>query len=176
MRVYFFIKMRIFLVGMPASGKSFLARKIAEKNKLRFFDTDCLVADKYKTDIADIFAKFGEEAFRQAEQEVLHELLSRDNYIAATGGGLPCFYDNMKQINESGISIYLRTSVGELIRRIGKSDKRPLLKGKNAKELEIYLKNTLEIREKFYLQAKYIVDTELNIDILLSRISRLFKK
>ncbi len=153
---------------MPACGKSALAKEIADKNGIAYFDTDDLIEKKYHLKIADIFNKKGEKEFRKYEKTVLEELLFKDNYVAATGGGLPCFYDNMKKMNDTGITVYLKTPVEILLKRILKSSERPLTNGKDESELRKYLEKTLQEREFYYSEAKYIIDNDTDSEKLKS--------
>ncbi|MCF6184537.1 MAG: AAA family ATPase [Bacteroidales bacterium] len=155
--------MRFFLVGMPGSGKSTAAKKFAELKNIDFFDTDILIEKKYNTIISDIFKIQGENIFRIYEREILNDLLEQDNFIAATGGGLPYFFDNSEKMNDAGITVYLKTNIEVLFQRINDSESRPLIAGKTEKELKKYLSNMLKKRKTFYEKAEYIVDANRSI-------------
>ena len=101
-------KMRIAFVGQMGSGKSFMASKLAEEFNLKSFDLDQMIEKKYNLTINDIFAKYGEDFFRKAEREMLEKVCGIDEiFILATGGGTPCFYDNIKLLREHFLVIYL---------------------------------------------------------------------
>jgi len=155
---------------MPGSGKSVTAGKIAEQKEISFFDTDKLIEEKFQLSVPDIFRDFGEKKFREFEKTILEELiLIEDNFIVATGGGFPCFNNAMNKMNKVGITVYLKASIDSLFQRLRLSDKRPLLFGKNDKELLFYLQETLKEREFFYLSAQYIIDTDKDMkDIIMS--------
>lgn len=159
--------MKLFLIGMPGSGKSTTAREIADLKDIAFYDTDDLIQTKYQMSIPEIFRKSGEKEFRKFERIVLEEIILKDNFIVATGGGLPCFHDNMNKMNNAGITVYLKTSIDILVQRIRLSFDRPLLLGKSDKELSDYLIKLSEYRKPFYLQAKYIIDADQNIKEIL---------
>ena len=80
-------------------------------------------------------------------------------FVVACGGGLPCFFDNMDLMNRTGITIYLRASIDELIRRIDfNKQKRPLIKEKSPEELHDFVETSLRKREIYYNRAKFIFD------------------
>lgn len=156
--------MRIFLIGFMFSGKSTVGKKLASIMGYDFIDTDKYFEDKYKISIFDFFEKFGEEMFRKFEHEILKELIIKENTIISTGGGLPCFNDNMDIINDKGISIYLEMPFKAIINRQKNSkQKRPLLQNKTQEEIEEYLKALLTKREPIYKKSKITIEAQ-NID------------
>lgn len=156
--------MRIFLIGFMFSGKSTVGKKLASIMGYDFIDTDKYFEDKYKISIFDFFEKFGEEMFRKFEHEILKELVLKDKVIISTGGGLPCFNNNMDIINKEGISIYLEMPYNAIINRQKNSkQKRPLLKNKTQEEIETYLLDLLTKREPIYKKSKIKIDSQ-NID------------
>ena len=87
--------------------------------------------------------------------KILPEIEISRNSIVACGGGLPVYNNNMELINSKGISIYLKASINCLFNRLKKEKKsRPLIANKTDKELEIYIKNELQIRVPFYNLAR----------------------
>ncbi|HEY5498942.1 MAG TPA: shikimate kinase [Bacteroidales bacterium] len=161
---------RIFLIGYMGSGKTTYGKLIAKEQKLSFIDLDDFIEMKYSKTVTDLFDEFGESEFRKMEREALHEVSVSDDCVIATGGGTPCFFDNMEFMNGMGDTIYLRTSVRELRDRLKMSrTKRPLLSHKTDDELESNIAEMLEKREQSYLKAKFILDTDdLNPNNLLS--------
>lgn len=154
---------RIFLVGFMGSGKTFWGRSWSEKSGLDFYDIDAMVEFNESKPIAAIFAENGEEYFRNLETSELRNLLNKDNFIAATGGGTPCFNDNISWMNENGTSVYLRSSPQNILNRlVSEKEKRPLIKNLQDKELLFYITEKIKEREHFYNQAKII----LNVDDL----------
>jgi shikimate kinase len=147
--------MKVYLIGMPGSGKSTLGKQLALELGLPFVDLDEEIEKREGKSIPDIFREKGEDQFRQVESQLLHEwAASVDGFIMATGGGAPCFYQGIDVINNSGISIYLRVPVAELLRRTENQDNRPLLSARDREEKEKRLNQLLEAREKIYAQAK----------------------
>jgi len=150
--------MRIFLIGFMGSGKSTMGRALASELDLTFIDLDSFLEEKYFKTIPQIFAEEGEESFRRKERNVLEEVCSFDNVILATGGGAPCFFDNMKLMNKSGFCVFLDVDVTSLVNRlIHAKTERPLIKGKSPEELHEFIEGLLAKRRPFYEKARYIL-------------------
>lgn len=129
--------MKIFLLGMPGSGKSTLGRQLAAALRVPFVDLDDAIMEQAGQSIADIFQGKGEVYFRQLESDTLKQLAdSKDDFVMATGGGAPCFHEGMEVINNAGTSIYLDVSVSTLISRTKNNSDRPLLSGDAERQLE----------------------------------------
>ncbi|MCF8372586.1 MAG: shikimate kinase [Bacteroidales bacterium] len=151
--------MRIFLIGYMGSGKSTVGKRLAQKMNLTFFDLDPLIEKRTGKTIPVIFLDYGENAFRRIEKETLSEILQADNYVLSTGGGTPCFFDNLEQMNLAGTSFYLKMDAGMLAHRLFYSKtERPLLAGKSREELFDFIKQNLAEREVFYSQAKHSIN------------------
>jgi shikimate kinase len=148
--------MLITFVGMPASGKSTVGKIFAEKLAYQFLDLDALICEREQKSIPEIFAQQGEDAFRKVERDALISTLNYRNTILSTGGGAPCFFDNMDLINQAGLSIFLKTPVDILLQRIREDTKniRPLYDTKSDEELKVFLEELLLKRELFYKKAK----------------------
>ena len=100
----------------------------------------------------------GEKKFRIVERESLMEVCKKDNIVIATGGGTPCFFDNMEEILVSGKAIYLKMKIKDLLERLEtEKSQRPVIKNKSAKELENFIRNKLSKREYFYKKSDYIL-------------------
>lgn len=108
----------IFLVGMPSSGKSTIGRDLAKLLSYQYVDLDALIESSEGKSIATIFAENGEDYFRAREKELLQAILPDQRQVIATGGGAPCFFDNMSFIKQNGISIFLDVSVDEIVKRL----------------------------------------------------------
>ena len=120
--------MKYFLVGMPSCGKSSLAKIIGKEINIQFIDLDKEIEIVEKRSINEIFNIKGEGYFRKIESEVLNSIIkSNKSFIMATGGGTPCYNDNMKIINNNGISIFLDVKISELENRLKNKKDRPLL-------------------------------------------------
>jgi len=127
-----------------------------------FIDTDELFEEKYRISVLDFFERYNEESFRKIENGILAETLNYRDAIVATGGGTPCFFDNMEFIKRNGISIYLKVDLKTLVDRLAVvRKKRPLLKNIPVKELEPFIRTQLAERDLFYNQADFTVDAAI---------------
>jgi len=150
-------------------GKSTLGHKLANKLDFQFVDMDHFIEERnYKT-VPQIFAEEGEEAFRLKEKKALEELSEFTNVVIATGGGAPCFFDNIDLMNNSGKTVYLNIDPRILAYRLMHSKtERPLIKGKSKDQLIRFIDETLEKRNEFYKQAQYqITDPDISLDQVL---------
>ncbi|MVM34182.1 shikimate kinase [Spirosoma sp. HMF4905] len=161
----------IFLIGMPSSGKSTLGKRIADVLHYRFVDTDKIIVREEGRSIPEIFAQSGEAYFREAERRVLRTIRPGDSLVVSTGGGMPCFHDNMAYIKATGVSVFLDVPIEVLVRRIlaHAHEDRPLNKA-NDPELASTLQKRYETRFPIYSQATIIVPGETTEDEVLQRI------
>lgn len=161
----------IFLVGMPSSGKSTLGKELARSLGYSFTDMDKLIETREQKSIADIFSSKGEEYFRELEKKILRTIQPNESTVIATGGGVPCFHENMDYIKENGISIFLNVDIDDLAKRIYKAqtNNRPLLNIATESEETIInnIKHLYETRLPFYKQADIQVDGEITVNQLL---------
>ena len=171
-------QLKVVLVGLPGSGKTTFGRQLAKEMGFPFLDLDQLIEERYQLKISEIFSMHGEGTFRDWESLVLQDTLKQDRaYILASGGGTPCFNDNMDLINAQAISVYLDVPLGSISRRLqtSKAQQRPLFQGLDQGELTLKLKSLLVSREYFYSQAKIKLSGEdFSAELLLVElISRL---
>lgn len=146
-----------------ASGKTTIGREVARRTGWAFIDLDERIELREGRSVSAIFAERGEEAFRRLERDCLEEVCRIDHnhihnhIIVATGGGVPCFFDNMERMNRAGTTVYLKFSPAALKLRIQLSsqDSRPLVAGKSDEELLRFVTESLARREPFYTQAAY---------------------
>lgn len=162
----------VFLIGYMGCGKSTVGKKLANKLKYTFIDTDSAIENMTGKSVAAIFSEEGEAAFRLLENSVLKSLVLRSNTVISTGGGTPCFYDNIDLMNSRGLTIYIRMHPESLATRILESKtERPLLKRIPEADLPAYIQNHLNQRERFYNKAQHIVKGEnLKIETLVELI------
>lgn len=167
--------MRIFLTGYMGSGKSTIGRKVAALMGMNFIDLDKYIEERNFKSVPNIFAQEGEEAFREKERQALKEVIQFEDIVVGTGGGAPCFFDNMQQMNEAGITIYLAPDNETLACRLLKSKtERPLIAGKNKEELILFIKTALEKRSPFYEQSKIVI--RARNDVQPEEVLRLIQK
>ena len=151
--------MRIFLIGFMGSGKTTLGSKLSKLMGYRFVDTDNYIEEKYNTTISDLFGNKGELEFREIERKAINELIKEEKIIISTGGGTPCFFNNMEKLNNNGITVYLKVDIKTIIQRVAISKKdRPLIAQKSNIELEDYIKDLLNKREKYYSKSNLTVE------------------
>lgn len=155
----------IILLGYMGAGKTTIGRTLAQLLGIEFYDLDWYIENRQRQRITQLFESRGEEGFRLVERNMLHEVAEFQDIVLSCGGGTPCFYDNMDYINRCGTSVYLHATADVLIRhlRMAKS-RRPLLEGKSAEQLALYIQQSLAQREPFYAQARYSVDVPLLAD------------
>lgn len=155
----------IFLIGYMGAGKSAVGRALAHRYGLEHIDLDWRIEQRFHQKISDMFATIGEEGFRRRERNMLHEVMGMENVVVSVGGGTPCFFDNMEQMNAEGHTIYLQCSVDVLVERIMRSqNKRPIVASKTKEELMDFVVKHLAEREVFYMQANEIwIADELRI-------------
>ena len=154
------IRKPIVLVGQMGSGKSTLGKRLSQDLRLPFYDLDEIIANHVNQSIPEIFQKRGETEFRQIERFCLQKLLIHPNpLILSTGGGAPCFFDNMQIIRDNSYAIYLKTAAHVLTQRLAvEKDHRPLLKSLADHQLTEFLKTQLTHRKDYYEKAHLILD------------------
>ena len=149
----------IFLVGFMGAGKTTLAKKLASKLGYIWLDTDQEIEKKEGRKVSEIFEVRGEAYFRALEKQFVDDLIPNQHIIIATGGGLPCFNDNMSKLNKLGTTIYLERTPKELFQRVKQAtNSRPLIAHKSDEELLEYIETTMEKRREIYLQTTIIAD------------------
>ncbi len=163
--------MLISLVGLPGVGKSALGRRLARSLGADFLDCDALLEARFGCPIRDLFETAGENVFRDAESELLRQLVSeRQDAVVATGGGIVLRTENRVLLRERSICIYLRVAVEALARRLAHDSKRPLLQ---VPDRLARLHAMSDEREPLYRQvAASVVDTDgLSFPALLEKLS-----
>jgi shikimate kinase len=148
----------IFLVGFMGCGKTSWGRKLSADLAYDFIDLDHVLEAKAAMSIAEYFAANGEDAFRKLESQILKETQYPENAVVSTGGGLPCFFDNMDWMNARGQTLYIQLSPKALANRLENAKTpRPVLQGKKGEELVEFIEHKLAEREGYYLQATQII-------------------
>lgn len=147
---------KIFLIGMMGSGKSYWAKKIAKWNKCVGYDLDDLIEMNEEKTIPEIFSEDGEDDFRKTEAKILRWFREKKKFVIATGGGTPCFHDNMHWMKKEGVVIWLDESVEVIVSRLNiEKEKRPLIANLNEAEIAKFIQEKLVERNPIYQQAHY---------------------
>ena len=166
-------KERIFLIGFMGAGKSTLGRALAHSMNYSFVDTDDLIVQKEGRSISNIFKIEGESYFRIQEKKAIERLCKRKKIVIATGGGMPCFLDNMTLIQSNGLSIFIELTADSLLTRLKhEKEHRPLLNEKDDEMLLSWINEKLTERNVYYHQADIILDGQCSIEALVNQIKR----
>ena len=156
------MQLPIYLIGYMAAGKTTVGRLLAERLGWRFVDLDEAFAEIHSQTPAEYIREHGIEAFRYKEKYVVEDLaeLPFEKVIYATGGGYPCWEDNMECLKELGTSIYLKWKPEHLAQRLMLTDlsTRPVLQGRTEEELLAFITPQLQAREPFYMMADYVIE------------------
>lgn len=165
---------RIYLWGMPGSGKSTLGKPLAQAFNLPFVDLDEIIEQKEGRSIPKIFSEKGEDYFRELEKNCLSELIdSSENFVLSTGGGTPCFFDNAERMAQDGLTVLLGVSAEELTRRLcdGGLAHRPIFSQTEQEEVLVEIQEKLAHRKEFYDRAALrIYNDNIGSDELIQKI------
>jgi shikimate kinase len=169
---------KIILLGYMGSGKSTIAKLLAQMQGLPFKDLDAIIERRENSSIKDIFDQKGEIYFRKLEHMILRELLaSSEDFVLSLGGGTPCYANNHELLNGQGIvSVYLKASLNELYKRLQphKTD-RPLIAAMDDNEMQEFIAKHLFERSFFYSQALHSVSVDgKSPKAIATEIARLF--
>lgn len=137
------------------AGKTTLGRALAKELGIQFIDLDSYIEERLCKSIAQIFAERGEDGFREIERRMLHEVGDFEDVVISTGGGTPCFFDNIEYMNRQGATVFLDVPVERLFIRLSIArKKRPLIMNKSDEELRSFIAEQLAKREPHYSKAK----------------------
>ncbi|MGI9137918.1 MAG: shikimate kinase [Sediminibacterium sp.] len=162
---------KIFLIGLMGSGKSYWVKKMSKWIHSAGYDLDALIEMNEEKTIAEIFAEDGEEYFRKTETKLLKWFKEKKKYVLATGGGTPCFNENMQWMKREGIVIWLDETVEVLAQRlIQEKAHRPLIAKLNEQQIVAFLQEQLVHRLSFYQQANYRVTSDKITEAELKKI------
>jgi shikimate kinase len=160
----------VVLIGLMGAGKSCVGRRLAARLELSFADSDAEIEMAAGYSVAEIFTRFGEQAFREGERRVMARLLAAPTSIIATGGGAFMNSETRRLIAEQGLSIWLRADLELLLKRTCGRDHRPLLKTGDPREI---LAKLIDQRYPIYAQADITVESrdqpaEATVDAVLA--------
>lgn len=151
--------MNYYLVGYMYSGKTTFGRRLAADRGMAFLDLDQAFEQRYHYTVRDFFARFGEQAFRQLESQLLRSTAALADHVISTGGGTPCHSGNMDFILAHGTAVYLQMTVDQLVQRALHSHRpRPAMRGLSEAGLRDKIGRQLADREPIYLRAPIILD------------------
>lgn len=157
--------MKIFLIGFMGSGKTHWGRLLSNKLQIPFFDLDEQIVASEGKPINEIFAGEGEEYFRLLEKDTLHIITeSHESFVMATGGGTPCYFNNVEYMNQSGTTFWISTPIDVLFERLVKEKKnRPLLKNLEDNQIKSFIIKKFSDRKIYYEQASVIIDEDSKV-------------
>lgn len=155
-RPVFTLPKTVALVGLMGVGKTTIGRRLADHFGLPFVDADEEIEKAAGMTIADIFANYGEKGFRDGEQRVIARLLEGEPRILATGGGALTHPLTRENLKAKAITLWLKTDIKVLAKRVANRPHRPLLKDRNPIEV---LKEHVKTRYPLYEIADITVDT-----------------
>jgi len=165
--------MRIFLIGFMGSGKTYWGKILSRRLEMPFYDLDTVIEAVENKSVRQIFNDEGEEHFRKKEQEALEAIIDdHEDVVVSTGGGTPCFFNNIDLMKKNGKVIWLNTSVEVLVQRLIKEKQsRPLIKNISDSELKSFIVKKMQDRRLYYEQADITLKEELvSIDSFLKQI------
>jgi shikimate kinase len=162
----------IYIMGFMGSGKTTAGKKLASLLGWSFIDLDKRIEEYAGKTIPEIFSQSGEDYFRIIETQLLRNLKMCTKTVISTGGGTPCYIDNMDYMIETGLTIYLKLTPAELKGRLSHSKgKRPLIKDLDQNELTSFIKEKLAVREKWYERSEITMDgIDFDINLLISHV------
>lgn len=165
---------KIALLGYMGSGKSAIGSALAGELQLPFFDLDTLIEETTGASVQKLFAKKGELFFRKQEAEILEEFLNtNDQFILATGGGTPCYGNNLLFLEKNEVfTLYLQTPIPVLAQRLKKEKAhRPLISHLDDHELLEFIGKHIFERSAYYTQAKHHISCgEKSVDQIVDEI------
>ena len=148
---------RIFLTGYMGAGKTTLGKALARELHIPFIDLDWYIEERFHKTVGELFSERGEASFRELEKNMLHEVGEFEDVVISTGGGAPCFFDNMEYMNDCGDTVFLDVEPAVLFRRLRVAkQQRPLLANKSDEELMDFICEALQKRHPFYSKAKHL--------------------
>lgn len=165
---------KVYLIGLPASGKTTTAKWLAEKLGWSSLDLDELIEKETGFSVLQYFEKFGEEKFREIESLTLKNTKSLSHVVVSCGGGTAAYFNNMDWMCSHGMTIYLNTDLTTILARIEKNiTQRPMFLGLSAEEIKQKLLTILEERAIFYSKSKIVWNKAVPNDMLHFAVNQL---
>ena len=152
-------------------GKTTMGRKLSKYLDAQLIDLDHEIEKITGMAISEYFSLHGEAAFRELEKKTLQTYDYAEHCVVATGGGTPCFFDNMEWMNDNGTTVYLQMEPAQLVSRLHNRQKRPLIRDMDDEQLLAFINMKLAERNPFYYKAKLIVNSfDLDAETLEQKI------
>lgn len=154
--------MNLILVGFMASGKTAVGRRLAKRLGYLFLDTDHLIEKELGRSIGSIFSDEGEPFFRRLESSLARNLSAVQNHVVSTGGGILTTAGNLELLQKAGLVIFLKADPEEIIKRLERDTRRPLLKKDELKEgdLRAMVEGLLKERLPQYSRSDCVIETK----------------
>lgn len=163
--------MKLFLIGMPGSGKTYLGRQLANALKLKFIDLDSQIEKQEHEYIKNIVNVKGEDYFRIQENQILKKIVGNQQILVSCGGGVPMFFDNLETMKREGIVIWINTDLSLISDRIKQNrSRRPMFDGLNDEEIDKKVVQLYQIREKVYKKADINLELKHSLNNPLSAV------
>lgn len=165
---------KVYLIGLPASGKTTTAKWLAEKLGWKCLDLDELIESETGLSVPEYFAVHGESKFREVESTILKNTKSLSQFVISCGGGTAAYFNNMDWMCSHGMTIYLNTDLSIILARIEKNlAVRPMFSGLSGDEIKQKLIAILEERAIFYSKSKIIWNKSVPTDMLHFAVNQL---
>jgi shikimate kinase len=160
----------IYIIGFMGSGKTTAGEKLSSLLKWSFIDLDKSIEEQTGKTVSEIFSQKGEACFRDIETQLLKSLDYKSNTVVSTGGGTPCYSNNMDHMLNTGLTIYLKLTPQQLKSRLsGSQGDRPLITSLGELDLLSFIEEKLADREKWYNRSDIIIEgIDLDINLLFS--------
>ena len=146
----------VVLVGLMGAGKTCIGKRLGKRLGMEFVDADQEIEVAADRTVSEIFAQFGEQAFRDGERRVIARLLLEHPRVIATGGGAFMDPETRANARRSGVSVWLKADIEILLQRVSRRNNRPLLEGGDKHQK---LRDLMQLRDPTYAEADLIVDT-----------------
>ncbi len=165
------VNKNVIVYGLPGSGKTTVGKILSEKLGRFFIDTDKLIEETHRTEISNLFEKFGEEHFRNLESEAIERISKMQNLVISVGGGALTRKENIDFLKKNGIFVFLNSRIDVLFSRISEDDSRPLLKGKSIQEKRKKLEKIYNERYELYKNlADIAINSDQNLETVIAEI------
>ena len=134
----------VFIIGMPGCGKSSLGKRVANNLRLPYRDTDQCIEEAAGCKIPEIFSRYGEDAFRRAETNILIRLCAEEPALISTGGGMVVREENRRILKNHGYIVLIDRPLADILSDI-RLERRPLLAAKGLPEVERLYRERIDI-------------------------------